>query len=285
MSAHEGLLATPELTQNSRSYNYCFGDPQSTIFLCPYGAGVNYINHHQQRANVKVQWARKFHNSTLVESGTLDDLATTQKSLLSFEYVATKDIKEGDELFMDYGADWQSAWLTHMVMYKNVSYPNYVSAGRFNELFRTMPVRTHEQLYYDPYPANLQLRCHGSLKYKPAVRTAEYVWKERDRGVPCRVLHRFTEDGLDLYTVQMEIYLGVENNMLLPVVDASKAGTDDDKYIWFTRTDVPRTALRFFDRPYTTSLSRPTAFRYPIGMPAGLLPDRWRNLKYYWHGR
>jgi hypothetical protein len=48
--------------------NYCFGRPhESTLLLCPYGPGVNYINHNQTLANVKVQWApngTSSHNST-----------------------------------------------------------------------------------------------------------------------------------------------------------------------------------------------------------------------------
>jgi hypothetical protein len=34
--------------------NYCFGDGSIQVLLCPYGAGVNLINHDQLRANVKV---------------------------------------------------------------------------------------------------------------------------------------------------------------------------------------------------------------------------------------
>jgi hypothetical protein len=36
--------------------NYCFGDGSIQVLLCPYGAGVNLINHDQLRANVKVSF-------------------------------------------------------------------------------------------------------------------------------------------------------------------------------------------------------------------------------------
>lgn len=268
-----------EVISMQLSINYCFGDSESTLLLCPYGAGVGYINHHQLRSNVKVQWARRFHNQELVDSGSLDDLDASQESQLAFEYVATKDIKEGDELLMDYGPDWQNAWLTHIVSYRNSSsYPNYISARQFNKLYETMPIRTFEQLKFDPYPENLQLRCHGTLKRKPAVMKAVYMWEDKDRGVACRVLHRFFEDRLELYTVQLEINMTAERKKL-PVVDAARV-SQSNPFVRLTRTDVPRSALRFFDRPYTTNLARPTAFRHEIGIPQGIFPRRWRNLKH-----
>lgn len=268
-----------EVISMQLSINYCFGDAESTLLLCPYGAGVGYINHHQLQSNVKVQWARQFHNHEVVESRSLDDLAASEETQLALEYVATKDIKEGDELLMDYGTDWQNAWLTHMVSYMNSSsYPNYIAARQFNKLYETMPIRTFQQLQFDPYPANLQLRCHGLLKRKPAVMKAEYMWEDRDRGVPCRVLHRFIEDGLELYTVQLEINVDAERKKL-SVVDLERV-SHSNPFVWLTRTDVPRSALRFFDRPYTTNLARPTAFRHEIGVPRDLFPPRWRNLKH-----
>ena len=43
---------------------------------------------------------------------------TTNKVGLSFEYVALKDILEGEEIFMDYGDEWQQAWDDHVATYK-----------------------------------------------------------------------------------------------------------------------------------------------------------------------
>jgi hypothetical protein len=37
--------------------NYCMGHGDGKILLCPYGVGVNYINHNHMRANIRLQWA------------------------------------------------------------------------------------------------------------------------------------------------------------------------------------------------------------------------------------
>jgi len=39
---------------------------------------------------------------------------TLEKIGLSFEYVALRDIEEGEEIFMDYGEEWEDAWEQHV---------------------------------------------------------------------------------------------------------------------------------------------------------------------------
>lgn len=40
---------------------------------------------------------------------------------------------------------------------------------------------------------------------------------------------------------------------------------------------IPRGALAFVDRPYTSDLFLAGAFRYPIGLPSEMLPEAWRD--------
>jgi len=89
--------------------NYCFSHRDSSIMLCPYGGGVNYINHNREAANVVIRWAENFsvlHNQTAVESGPFSMFSKRETAFLAFDYVATKDIAQDDELFLDYGNDW-----------------------------------------------------------------------------------------------------------------------------------------------------------------------------------
>jgi len=93
--------------------NYCFAHPDSTIMLCPYGAGVNYINHNSdpEKVNVRVRWAENFplgHNSTAVERAPFSYFFSRETPFLAFDYVAIKDIPEGSELFLDYGPEFAS---------------------------------------------------------------------------------------------------------------------------------------------------------------------------------
>merc|ERR1712032_856471 len=42
-------------------------------------------------------------------------------------------------------------------------------------------------------------------------------------------------------------------------------------------SNVPREAIKFADKPYTTDLHMIGAFRQPIGIPDDIMPDAWKN--------
>ena len=44
-------------------------------------------------------------------------------------------------------------------------------------------------------------------------------------------------------------------------------------------THVPREAIRFSDKLYTTDQHLEYAFRHPIGMPDDIFPLQWKNLE------
>jgi hypothetical protein len=175
--------------------NYCFGRIQdSTLLLCPYGPGVNFINHNQTLTNVEIRWAANgtsSHNATWL-SLTPNEMAWKYKISLAFEYVALDDIEPGDELFMDYGDAWELAWWDHVQRWRNrynppqkggkggegssspsssFRSPLYQSAAQFNAQLQrdnnNEPLRTHEDQKKDPYPSNLRLVCHTELEVEP----------------------------------------------------------------------------------------------------------------------
>lgn len=91
--------------------NYSFGHRNSTLHLTPYGAMVNYINHGGtgDGANVRVEWPSNEMVAHKPEWLTKDISFlrdTIDKIGLSFDYVATRDIREGEEVLMDYGDEW-----------------------------------------------------------------------------------------------------------------------------------------------------------------------------------
>jgi hypothetical protein len=242
--------------------NYCYQHPQSTVLFCPYGSGINYINHHRERANVRIQWAQNFtvgHNQSMLD-GPLADLLATPKPKLSFDYVATKDVKEGEELFLDYGDEWIAAWEMHVATWKPL--PNaasYSSARSMNAEFPDSILRTEEEQAADPYPPNLELRCHKGL-FNAAGKT-DFTWHINDVGLPCRVLFRDVYKDRVLYTVELEFAHG-------------------QKVTRSQRADVPRQSLAFVDVPGTTDMHQPNAFRHPVGIPDDMYPEHWKDKIY-----
>ena len=258
--------------------NYCFGHPNSTVVLCPYGSGVNYINHNQTRANVKVQWAKNgvmSHRDECLERPLkgISDYSTK----VAFDYVATRDIEEGEEIFLDYGDVWETKfeqlrknWLT----FERSHLETYVSATEYNAMYpKDVLFTTNELEEHNPHPDNLCLRCHylvdesrteeGVFFYEGDWSELEHNWEHwsgDSTGYNCEVLLRMEENENTRYVIRYQTPLG-EEHFADPI----------------TVSNVPREAIKFFDKPYTTDLHMIGSFRQPLGIPDNLLPNVWRN--------
>ena len=296
--------------------NYCYGHANSTVLLCPYGSGINYLNHHSTLYNVKLQWIPSTstelihtfqHNTSAVEHGTVGDLFRTERSQLAIMYVTIRDIQEGEELFIDYGSEWERAWNLHVQQFfdsnRTYDHPSsYISAFYFNRMFGQIPLPTILEQEQQQLPGldmipddrrpchlpdNLQVRCHRALLFQAIGNiNYEYVWTDENHGVPCRIVDRFdplfdpthvsdsgngTEQAKQfLYTVQLEWE------------DASggEEQAESSSHIsWILRTDVPRSAIQLFDVPFTSDIHQRRTFRHPIYLSNDLFPEQWRNLE------
>jgi hypothetical protein len=251
--------------------NYCFGHPDSSILLFPYGVGVNYIN-HQKDANVKIQWAKQGslnQDDSLLRMDPIQ-LENQTTSRLAFEYIATRDIYTGEEMFLNYGDDWEKAWEAHQQSWKESVKDEkevYSNAHEYNKRHANARLKTSLEVLADPYPTNLQIRCHVHLVDKKAEtwRNSKktWDWTVKDYGFPCTILERYDNFSTGvLYTVEL---------------------TTEPQHRWDNRViaqmkidSVPRAAVRFFDVMCSTDMHLQHVFRHPIGLPTEMLPDSWR---------
>jgi len=109
--------------------NYCFGRDDSSLLLCPNTNAV-LINHCSSRRpdlhpcgsskspNAKYRWATWDKSTKLWLNKTLDDIANESGRGLSLEIVAKSVIEEGEEVFIDYGEEWEAAWDDHLKKWK-----------------------------------------------------------------------------------------------------------------------------------------------------------------------
>mmetsp|Transcript_37958 Transcript_37958/g.92400 ORF Transcript_37958/g.92400 Transcript_37958/m.92400 type:complete len:765 (-) Transcript_37958:102-2396(-) len=261
-------------------YNYCWGHPESSILLCPDSSGVNYINHASSSsstrtddggikptANVKVQWAKDgmtAHRDEWLKK-TPDEMYE-YGSFLALDFIALRDIEEGEELFMDYGPDWEQAWADHVENWfkSEAADPLYVSATQMNS--RNETLRTLEEQRTDPYPINLSTMCHLALRNqgRNILTEADLEWELGDHGTPCEIKSRSVDQktGAELYSATIRYIYHHKNG---------------DKEVTKDIENVPRSAIKFIDRQYSTDLHLPQAFRHFVGIPDDIMPDQWKN--------
>jgi SET domain len=250
--------------------NYCYGHRHSTLLLCPYGPLTNYINHNQTQANVKIKWGRKASGNHMPHylENPIFELVVDKTAKLAMELVALRDINEGEEIFLDYGDEWEEAWMAHVRNWKAVEgAERYKSSTDFNSGEGGKLPTIFEQLSGKaaPFPPNVAFKCDnaytnawdiGTLKHFQEFHLPDY-WE-------CTILRsKYLDNGLDVYDVH--IYRN-GNNDVLP----------SENYI---SRGIPRVAIRFYDTPYTHDIHLPNAFRHDIRIPDELFPDVWRNKK------
>jgi hypothetical protein len=273
--------------------NYCWKHEESTLYLCPYGAGVNYVNHGSSHgddndndtkttANVRLQWAADGvmgHNASWLNKPPAA-MGYHASPGLFIDLVATRDILPGEEILMDYGPAWEDAWQEHLEHWKNTGYnrhsADYQSARDWNKENGETVLRTETEQELVPYPSHMELRCLEEIGGNPNLKHAEAAsrWTLSESGVPCEILERreATEDDED-----------DDNDHFYKVVYLPKVWNEETEYydpgdVWFEPDWIVRGALSFVDRPYSTDLMLEDAFRFPIGFPDALLPDAWRNI-------
>lgn len=250
--------------------NYCWGHENSTLLLYPYSNHVNLIN-HSPNPNVGLRWLA----GTTFPS--LDTMQVDQPHGLLLELVALRDIRRGEEIVMDYGTSWSEAWEKHVNDWTPPPgaeryAPSYVHDDAIQSLRLEKELKTH------PYPDNIFTSCFYKYNATEDKRTSSernsvttVPW-QMSRGLfelsnlrPCLVLERQhdTKKGTT-FTVQIKNRFG-----LSPEQRVSGA---------HIVTEVPRRAIRFSDKIYTTDQHLPGAFRHPIGIPYDVFPEEWMDL-------
>lgn len=253
--------------------NYCFGHKNSSLLLYPYSSIVNLVNHYTE-PNVKLQWSQA---SAELVSKPLESSRMDQPLLL--ELVATRTIQPGDEIYLDYGHDWETTWWWHVKHWQPAD-EHYVPAYVMDDASRT--IRTEKEQKEYPYPDNVQMSCfyrysdrnereRSTVQSESADSVYSYRWA-LTKGLfdlknlrLCSVLRR-NEDakGRSGYAVRMFNRPGLAKNEMIPKSELHIV------------THVPRNVIRFVDVQGTTDQHLEGAFRKEIGLD--VFPKEWMDL-------
>jgi hypothetical protein len=284
--------------------NYCFGHPQSSLLLCPQ-TGVVLINHCSLRTkecgpkgpNAKIKWSGDWHASTKTwRKMSLDDMAQETTGGLAFDVVATRNIEPGEEVFIDYGIEWEEAWKKHVEHWKppteSDKIDSWITAKEANDRegdildeFVTGDLRTttnHSYLFTacqywpndedenDVYQQDAEWESWSDEKiletYAESGKLTEYrdYSRHQDHDFwPCSILQKTDKT----YTVR---------------IHQSQFG---DEQPWSTHSvpriliEYPREAIHYIVKPRMSDQHLQGVFRHSIGIPDAMFPEQWKNLK------
>jgi hypothetical protein len=293
--------------------NYCFGHAESTLLLCP-NTNVVLINSCSIRTrecgpegpNAEYRWATGWDpSSDKWRKMSFEELANQKARGLAFEIFALRDIHPGEEVFIDYGEEWEEAWARHLARWTPASLPvgwaspdRWVSAKVANE---------------DMGPILPEL-ISGDLRetvHHPYLFTGCQYWETRDDLHPVYTkprdwYHMSDEDVLDRYSDPGDQFCEGEHRLYPYHRDAShwpctvvehnheedtylvrihRAPWASDSYLPWDENDLPRLlrnykrdSIHYFVQPFASDQHLPGVFRHDIRIRDEIFPPQWKNL-------
>jgi hypothetical protein len=265
--------------------NYCFSHEKGSILLCPASNAI-LVNHCSSRnpqgghcselggPNAKIQWGSKWDPDT---PEWLDfSMEEIQKRVenrargLSFELVATRDILPGEEVFIDYGENWENAWSTHVDNWQPRD--NDGTYFPIRTMIENKQFRTQEELESNPYPLNVQQVC--------------CFWPEEFHDYEEEEFIDVSFDGSNyIPDVDLEYTSKVER---CEIIERSSKSTysviihtsndEDDESIPVEFHDYPEDCISFRLEPGTSDAHWKDAFRHYIEIEDEMFPDQWKIL-------
>lgn len=298
-----GTVLKPTASAGMMGYqlllNYCYGHKDSTLVVCPYGPLTNYVNHNQTRANVQLTWGRPEtgnHMPALLNQ-SVTTLQNDKTAKLAMELIAIRDIQPGEELFLDYGNEWDEAWQDHIQNWQPPEGSHrYISAADMNSDDTKQLPTIFEQLNDDSttllFPPNLIVKCDDTF---PSMNDDNDTNNSKEEWVQayyngtienflefheahyneCVILRRERRPMKTAGTNHDDVFLYTVH--LYREIEREDDDNDDDPYQHSILYNIPRFAIRFFDAPYTDDTFLMNAFRHDIRIPDHLFPTSWKN--------
>jgi SET domain len=257
--------------------NYCFGHKDSSMVLYPSGSVVNLIN-HGDKPNAKLVWStHASHQKVWLDFEPSKLLEEENRYIgLLMEIVATRDIKESEEILLDYGAAWKAAWAAHVKAFdaklKSGTIPRTwpLRAIDLNDEYRKKPFKTEAEDKEHPYPENVMLKAYLMIEDSESAGTLE--------------------DPKNWLTSDPQKKFDAASLFDFVVVARTSAVADDTEPFRYTIRwannngdftfvkNVPHSAIAFVDKPGTSDQFVEEPFRHMIGIPDEIFPKAWKNL-------
>lgn len=290
--------------------NYCFTHAESSILLCPstYGA---LINHDSANPNAMYKWSSSWDSTTQQWlQMTYTDIEDQHYKGLSLDIIATRDILPGEEIFFNYGIEWETAWNKHVQTYT----PDLqkTSASSFQMNADSHPIRTVTE--QTPYPSNIMTVCYYHEDVDKAPPDGDSIIQP--------LMSDYEEDDSLLFDYQQQLLLNttltitqsvqnysipfhdlinsIDNNAIFeaksywpckayeqtsseytvriyqsPVYEDTE-WTEHESYKFVT--NYPRKFIHFVNRPYQSDSFLGNAFRHAIHIRDDLFPPAWKNI-------
>ena len=262
--------------------NYAFGHPDTNMVFVPTAPQVTLINHGGVDANARLEWADAddiFSNPDKYLEKSVEKMMRVKEPVLVVKIVAKRQINDGEEITINYGTSWQTAWDAYELNWKKTreGKPHPLKAFDLRKMYKNKPLEIFATESENIYPEDVIPACFlDTMDFPDGTQmTHQEFGTEMNQFL---APNRYEDyDSRSLYYVQ-----GVLDRVEAPgffynyTVRASIGPLEHD---FADVHHVPHSVCTFFDREYTSDIHLDDAFRHFIGMPDSMIPSNWRNAR------
>lgn len=208
-----------------------------------------------------------YHNASVLEQ-SIDYFDNIWSSVVGFDYVAIREIQEGEEITIDYGKQWEQAWKKHIMSWvPPEGHQKFIPPQELNADM-TSPLRTYAE-DKTMYSEHIDLYCQFSSE---SIDGKKAEWDEaeldtNDHRVN-RILRRRTvkEEGElgQYYVYDLELLVEIEG--------------EPEAMMLYRVNNVERKAISFYFKSYHSDMFVQGAFRHEMMIPDDMFPRAWRNI-------
>jgi hypothetical protein len=212
-------------------------------------------------------------------------------STMVLDVVATSDINPDEEIFIDYGAEWEAAWKRHVENWKSPCENKTVfSSFMVHEMNEAKFVTDFHEWSEDHFSVcrisesrsseliHLIEESEGSIgETNGNVMTSfrgitydhkgfQYAIKRKSR-IPCIII------GFDANQMTFDV-ASFQSSMTSTIPEFPNAR------ILQIAKSIPESEVEFLNRPFRSDMHWKGAFRHPINIPDEIFPKQWKDLSH-----
>jgi hypothetical protein len=298
--------------------NYCWGHAESTLLLCP-NTNAILLNSCSDRTrecgadgpNAAYRWSSDQVTQRWLNM-SWDELTSQTGRGLAMEIVALRDIKAGEEVFIDYGVEWEEAWAAHVAGWKPPPLPSssepWITARDANDnhgsIIDSLVTRDIRQTPDHPYLFTGCVYWMTEWDTDRVFQQRGLDWK--NSMTDDELLRTFSDPGsMYAYFDYARGYRHHSDRIHWPCTVVRPDNDDETTYLvrihqapWWRGTndgaslpwhdndlprllrEYPRSSIHYFVHPYASDQHLPGVFRYELRIRDDLFPEQWKNLRY-----
>ena len=281
-------------------YNYQYSHPNSSAYFFPINTAIA-INHQSTRQdtiynpyspNAALRWSTSERKSRYYLQRHLDDLKREHYATIVIEFVATRDINPEEEIFIDYGVEWETAWDDHVKRFapdsnsvawfrRNKEEPQRIMSSKsvhamnhdkFNHKYHEWSEDHFAVCHHAGLPTDTESRIilpntHASfrdIQYNDEGFEIVNTYTKTSSWLPCKILRADEKDSI----FDVVFFSSGEGDV----------DTSAESRFLRRKKDLPMSHIKFITKPYKGDSLWSKAFRHPIKIPEEIFPPLWMDL-------